>query len=353
MARTASFSVGKSAETGSEDAAAALQHLICGKMFTSALYAAADLGIADLLREGPRGVADLADTCRADKRSLERLMRLLVALEVFEEVSPAVYRLAAAGQYLRSDVKGSLRATALVGGSPWMWLPWGELLFSVCTGEAGFDRAFGQGLLPYLKEHPEEGEAFNEFMGVVTRDNADSVVAAYDFAGIRNLVDVGGGRGILISAILAANPDMNGTLFDQPQVVGQATDEMRRAGLAHRCDVVGGDFFEAVPGDGDGYFLSHVLHDWDDERCLMILRSIRTQIGEQGRLLVLESVVPEMRVPLQVALIDLGMAVMSEGGYERTEAEYRALFSKADFELERVIPTSSRQNVSVLEVRPV
>ena len=339
------------AETGSEDALATLQLLLCGKMFTIALSVAARLEIADLLKEGPRGLGDLANACKADERSLERLMRLLVGLGAFEETRRRVYGLAPVGQFLRSDVQGSLRAMAVARGSPWMWLPWGELLFSVRTGEAAFDHVFGQGLFPHLREHPQESADFDAYMGALTRNHADSVVAAYDFSSIKKIVDVAGGRGHLISAILAANPHMGGTLFDQSQVVPQAMEQIRGAGLADRCDVVGGDFFESVPAGGDGYVLSHILHDWDDERCVMILRSIRTQIGDQGSLLVVEAVVPEENVPLPVALIDLMMLVMS-GGYERTESEYRALFGRAKFRLERVIPTSSRQNVCILEARP-
>lgn len=337
-------------EAGKEGSPAALLRLIGGLGVTSALYVAAQLGIADALTEGPREVGELARACGADERSLQRLMRLLVAVDVFEEID-GVFGLGPLGHHLREGVPGSLRAAALAIGSPWMMLPWTELLRSVRTGAPAFDRLFGKQLFEYLSEHPEESGIFDAFMGDITRSSAERVVGAYDFSGLTRVVDVGGGQGNLISTILLAAPHVEGILFDQPRVLGRGKEELGKAGLTDRCEVVGGDFFTSVPAGGDGYILSRVLHDWDDERCGRILRNIRAEIPRHGRLLILESLVTDERIPLLVAMVDLRMLVMTGGGYERSEAEYRALLNRAGFELERIIPTWASQYL--FEARPV
>jgi len=303
---------------------------------------AAELGIADRLAEHSKAAGDLAGEIGASEGSLSRLLRVLVELRVLTPAGDGRFELTEMGQFLRSDTPGSLRPWALMEGSPWMWAAWGELRHSVKTGEPAVDRALGQSLYEYLRERPEEERVFNGGMAAVAEGVTHAAVLdAYDFSGIGSLVDVGGGRGALLSAILSANPNLRGLVFDRPSVVQEARSHLEAAGLGDRCRVVGGDFFDSVPGGGDAYVISMVLNDWDDESVRAILSNCRTAVPGHARLLIVE-VLDDPSA--SVGTLDLVLLVITPGRL-RTEAEWAVLLADSGFRLARAIPTRSSQRI--------
>jgi hypothetical protein len=225
-------------------------------------------------------------------------------------------------------------------GSPWIWHAWSQLLEGVRTGQTAFDLVHGVPLFTYLEQHPEAAAVFNQYMGERGDNRHTAFAAAYDFSGMHLVVDVGGGHGAALSAILQANPALRGLLFDLPQIAAGAKEHLVAAGVADRCDTVGGDFFAAVPAGGDAYLLSGILHDWDDERALQILRNCRRAMAGHGKLLVQALLMPEGNAPSLAKLVDVIMLTLT-GGQQRTETEYRALYARAGFHLTHVVPTPS------------
>jgi hypothetical protein len=329
-------------------AAAALRRLIVGYRLSQALHVAAELGIADLLVDGPRSVGDLARATGARPAALHRLLRLLASEGVFAESQPGHYRLTPLAEPLRSDAPDSLRQRAIFDGRE-NWQAWGHLLHSVTTGGPAFDHALGAPFFDYLEAHADAGARFDALMAEQTTAWAAAILASYDFSGIRRLVDVGGGNGALLTAVLRSYPALSGVLVDLPHVIERAIPRLRAAGVADRCEVVVGDFFEGVPAGGDAYLLKHILHDWDDERCLTILRNCRAALPPDGRLLVVELITATDDRPDYGKYLDLNMLVLLTGR-ERTRAEYAALFEAADFRLTGVRATPS--DVSILEALP-
>jgi hypothetical protein len=252
---------------------AALLQIITGYWASQAVAAAAQLGIADFLKDEPKSSEDLAPVVGADARALYRLLRALTSLGVCVEDEQHRFSLTPRGACLQSDVPGSLRAVAICFGSEAFVRAWSHLSYSVQTGQPAFDHAFGMGLFAYLGQHPELRQPYNEAMTGLTRQRAAAVVAAYDFSGLGKVVDVGGGQGELLSAVLKANPTVRGVLFDLPTTIEGAKPAIAAAGLAGRCDLVAGDFFAAVPSGGDAYVLSAVIHDWADEQAVAILQN--------------------------------------------------------------------------------
>jgi hypothetical protein len=253
-------------------------------------------------------------------------------------------------EYLRSDAKGSLRAMAIMNCEEWTWLPWGNLLKSVKFGESSFEHFYGISLFEFFKDHPEAGAIFDEAMTGFSEQTGPAVAAAYDFSGINVVVDVGGGEGALVAAILKGHPALRGILFDQPEAVERARGRLAAEGLTERCQIVAGSFFESVPGDGQAYILSHIIHDWDEPRATTILQNCHTAMGSKGRLLLVENVIPPGNTPYFGKLLDLEMLTMA-AGRERTEAEYRDLFATSGFKLTRIVPTATPN--SVIEGVPV
>jgi hypothetical protein len=314
-----------------------LVNIARGYRAAQALCVVARLGIADLLSDGPKPSEVLAQATGTHAPSLYRLLRAVASLGVFAEDEQGRFQLTPLAEPLRSDVPGSVRTLVSFFGEPYFWEAWGDLQYSVRTGKAAFDHVYGMGLYAYLAERPEVAAAFDAGMMAGTREIP--LVDAYDFAGVSSVVDVGGGLGTLVAAVLRAHPALRGVLFDQPQVVAGAHAYLEAEGVADRCQVIGGDFFAEVPGGGDAYLLSDVLHNWDDEHAIAILANCRRAMHPNGRLLVVEKVMPAGNVPSTTALIDLSSLVMT-GGCERTEAQHRANFSAAGFTLTRIIPTS-------------
>lgn len=316
----------------------ALLQLASGSWIGQAVHVAAKLGIADLLEDGPKSPATLAEATGAHAGTLHRLLRALASLGVFAEDADGRFALTSLAEGLRTNAPGSLRAYAIMMGEDWHWRAWGGLLNSVRTGQPAFEHVFGCPMFSYFGEHPEAARVFDAAMTSRTGQETAAVIAAYEWPASATIVDVGGGQGALLAAILARNPDVHGVLFDMPHVIAVARGLIEEAGLADRCELAAGDFFERVPAGGDLYLLKRVVHDWDDERASAILRSCRAAMGDRSRLLVIEHVLPPGNAPSWGKLLDLQMLVLTPGGRERDEAGFRALLASTGLRLERIIP---------------
>lgn len=323
---------------------AAMLQMISGFWISRAIYIAAKLGLADHLCDGHKTADDLAAATGTHAPSLYRVLRALASVGVFTEDEKRGFALTPLAETLRTDVPGSLRAFATVELGEEHYPAWGELLHSVKTGEIAFDRAFGMPVWKFFEQNPDNAKTFNDAMTGLTSSVNDAVLSSYDFSSIGRIVDIGGGHGSLIVAILKANPEMRGVLFDAPPVIEGSRDRIRDEGLAERCETVAGDFFASVPGGCDAYILKWIIHDWDDERSVAILKNCHRAMAENGRLLLVEAVVPQSSEPHFSKFIDLNMLVMT-GGRERTEDEYRTLFEAAGFRLTRIIPTESPMSI--------
>jgi hypothetical protein len=310
------------------------------------LHAAAKFGLADHLADGPKSAQDLAGPTKTHAPSLHRLMRTLASLGVLTEDAQHRFRLTPLGEALKTGAPGSARATLLTFGGDFFWRALEYFPYSVETGKTGFEKAMGQPIFDWLGQHPEKASLFSETMvGFHGREPA-AVAEAYDFAGVNVLVDVGGATGNMITTILARHPNIRGVLFDLPQVEKDARDFIQSRGLTDRIMVQAGSFFDTAPAGGDAYLLSHIIHDWSEDQCITILLNCRKAMKPDGRLLIVEMVLPSGDTPHPGKLLDMIMLAIP-GGQERTEEEYRTLLSKAGFRLTRVVPTASA--VSVIE----
>jgi hypothetical protein len=317
----------------------ALQQLIQGFQVTQCIYVAARLGIADLLKDGPRTSEELAQATGTHAPALYRVLRLLAAVDLLTEGEAHFFALTPLGTYLQTGVPGSMRDTVLLYANKPVWQVWGNLLHSVETGEPSFQHVLGLSLFEYNKQHPEHATLFNNMMTEWTASVAPTVAAAYDFSAAQTLVDVGGGHGQMLASILQAHPTLHGVLFDLPYVVKGAPPLLEAAGVASRCEVIGGDAFTAVPAGYETYLLSRVIHDWNDERSIALLTRCHQAMQPQGKVLLVERVILTGGSPQVLVLeSDVQMLVLSYGGRERTDAEYRALLSAAGFEVTQLIP---------------
>jgi hypothetical protein len=323
--------------------------MLHGYQVSQALYVAATLGIADLLVGGPRSAEELAERVGAHGPTLYRLLRLLASLGVFAEDDAGRFGLTPLAECLRSDAPGSQRDWALMVCGPSFWSSWGDLLTSVRTGEVAFPRVHGMDRWDYLARHPTESAVFDAALSANTALESEAVATGYDFSAFSVVADVGGGVGGFLATLLAAHPSMRGILFDRPHVVVGASDVLTRAGVADRCEIVGGDFFAAVPTGADAYVLKCVIHDWDDEQAVAILRACRSAIPDRAKLLLVERVIRPGDVPDSTKFMDLLMLVMN-GGCERTADDFGGLLATAGFRLAAVTPTASA--LSVIEGTP-
>jgi hypothetical protein len=324
-----------------------MNRMLTGYWISQALYVAAKLGLADLLTSGPRSADDLAQATKTDAPSLYRLLRALASVGVFADDGSHRFSLTPLAECLRSDVPGSQRALAIMSGEE-HYRSWGDVLYSVQTGKPAFDKLYGMPVFEFLSKNPEQATVFDAAMvGVHGRETA-AMTDAYDLSGVAVLADIGGGNGSLLTTVLQKYPTMRGMLYDLPGVTERARANLRAAGLADRCQVIGGNFFASVPGGADAYLMRHIIHDWDDDRASMILRNIHRALGKEGRLLVVEGVIPPGNDASFGKLLDLTMLVIP-GGKERTEEEYRKLYEACGFRLTRIVPT--RAEVSVIEGR--
>jgi SAM-dependent methyltransferase len=314
--------------------------LITGYWVSQAVGVAAQLGVADTLADGPRPVAEIAVGVDADERALYRVLRLLTSLGVFTEGPPATFGLTPLGDTLRSDSAGSVRNFAITETAPGHWLPWGRLVESVRTGEPMARLALGMDLFEWYANNPEEAAWFSAAMGNLAALAAGELTRLYDFSAVGTVADVGGAHGVLVRTVLRANPQVRGILFDLPHVIAGAADAFAADGLADRCRLVSGSFFEAVPAGADLHLLKQILHDWNDEQATLLLRNCHRALAPGGKILVLEMVVPSDNRPSPAQAMDLNMLVVM-GGRERTQSEFERLFDSAGFRLERILATHS------------
>jgi hypothetical protein len=315
---------------------------------SQAIYVAAKLGVAEVLSEGPRSDDEIARATGTNSKSLARLTRALVALDVLAVDDDGRFRLTGIGAPLQSGVPGSMRSMILTLGEE-HYQAWGKLIDSIKTDKPAFDGVYQRPLFEYLAQNSAAAQIFNEAMTDMTSQVALAVVLAYDFSQSRVVADIGGGHGVLLDTILGSNPSMTGILFDSEQVIEDAARHIATNGVGVRRRSIGGDFFESVPEGADVYILKNVLHDWSDDRAVLILKNCRCAMGPQARLLVIEVTLPVLDDPAFGNLLDLNMLVMS-GGRERRNDEYARLLEESGFRLTQAIPT--RALVSILEAVP-
>lgn len=328
----------------------AMTRMIYGFMLSQAIYVAAQLGLADLMKDGPRSSDEMACLTYSDAPSLYRVLRALGAVGVFEEVEPKVFALTSMGETLRTDAEGSLRPLAVCMGGQCNWQAWGDILHSIKTGESAFEHVFGTGFFQHLERHPDNAKMFLESMNCCSTLYNEAVVAAYDFSRFKKIIDIGGGQGKLITAILKANPETRGALFDTPNQTPGARRLFEQERISDRCEALTGDFLESLPEGGDAYLLKHIIHDWDDQRAVEILKNCRRSMSPQARLLLVEEIVTDAPEFAPAKVLDIQQLLMP-GGRERTEEEYRKLLEAAGFELTAVIQTQS--SLSIIESKPV
>jgi hypothetical protein len=326
-------------------AAVQVIQMLAGRSVSQAISVAAELGIADVLKDAAMHVDELAAATSTHAPSLYRLLRALASVGIFAETENRQFRVTPLAACLRGDAPDSIRNLARWYGVPLILHSWDELLHSVKTGETGVKQALGvTDLFSYMSEHPEQAQIFHDCMSEISRKNAPGIVGAYDFGRFRKIVDVGGSHGLLLSAILQRYPGPQGVVFDLSRVVEGTRRAIAADGLTERCEAVSGNFFEYVPAGADAYVLKQVIHDWDDAPAVAILRNIRQAIPPGGRLLLIEFVIPPANEPSLSKFFDLGMLVVT-GGRERNEIEYRDLFAAAGFTLIAIHPTASPQCV--------
>lgn len=312
------------------------------KLWSSrAVWAAAKLGLADLMAVGPQSAAALAEATGAHAPSVYRLMRALCGLGVFHEDEQGRFSLTPVSQLMRTDSPQTMRSTLISELGEVHYPAWGGIMHSLRTGQRAFDHVFGADVWTYFQEHKEVGETFHQNMMNLTRALDQAILGAYDFSPFTKVLDVGGGHGGLVSAILRKHPTVRGVVFDVPNVAAGAKEFLASANLADRCDVTSGDFFQAIPVTGaDACTMKFILHDWTDEQSLTILRNLHRALPAGATLLLLETVIPQRNEHSFGNFMDLNMLVMT-GGRERTADEYRQLLKQAGFEFQRVVPTES------------
>jgi len=321
--------------------------MMAGSFVAQAISAAAEFGIADLLVHGPRTTGEVAAAVQVDESRLHRLLRFLASLDVFQE-GPHGWSLTPLAELLRSDVPGSVRAGARMMGR--VAPATTRLTDNLRTGTCAYSLAFGKPIFEDLSEKPEDAAIFDAAMKSFHGGETDAVLNAYSLDGVSVLADIGCGSGEVMAATLGRYPEMRGLLFDQAHVMARTQPNMERAGVADRCEMQTGNFFDAVPAGADAYAMRHIIHDWQDDQCIRILGNIRKVIPASGRLLIIETVVPPGNGPSPSKLFDMIMMVLPDG-LERTEAQFHALLEASGFALTEITPTQSP--VSVIEARPV
>jgi C-methyltransferase len=330
-------------------APAAIMEMIIATWTSQAVTVAAQLGIADALADGPLTIDQLAERVDADADALHRLLRALIGRGVFCRRRDGRFELNSLADTLRSDAPVSMHSAARFYGSQEQRERWTLLADSVRTGTSVVPGLRGKSSFEYFANNPELSELFNQTMTSVSQMTDATVVAAYDFSVYPTIVDVGGGHGPLLAAILASAPASRGVLYDLPRVVADAPGVLRKQAVANRVSIVEGSFFDRVPGGGDAYLLKNVIHDWPDETALRILRNVRAAATQAATVLLVEFVIPRHNRDFPGKWVDLEM-LLNLGARERTEADYRDLLGEAGLSLTRIVQTASP--LSVIEARP-
>ena len=326
---------------------------LTGSWMTQALYVAAKLGIADLLKNGPKTCEDLAAATSTQASSLHRLLRALATIEICNETEDGAFTLAPMGSFLLTDGASSLRSWTIWWGGH-LWPAWGNLLHSVRTGKSARKLLTGKDGFDHLESNAETAALFDRAMAELTALNSRDILRVYDFSGFKRITDIGGGYGEFLLFILRQHPGVKGVVFDLPRAVEGGRRHAKKAGLASRCEFLTGDFFESIPGGADAYLLKNVLHDWNDEKSRQILENCRRSMDKNARLLVIEQLLPEQRgistAHQAISQNDLTMLV-AHGAQERTEREYKALLKSAGFMITRTLQTGT--GICTIEAFPV
>lgn len=310
------------------------------------VFVAAKLNIADLLVNGPKSVAALAEATGCHAPSLYRLMRALASEGIFEETLPGTFAMTADATGLLSDAPGTMKYFVLAELGDF-YQPWGALLHSIRTGETAFDHYYKMDVWQYYSTHPEEARTFMQAMTRLTEYTDKAIVAAYDFSVFRSMVDVGGGNGSLLMSIARSAPDLKGIVFDAPYVVEKTREAIEAAGMSGQCTASGGDFFEEVPAGSDAYIMKYILHDWHDEDAIRLLRTCHKAMKKGSKLLAVDAVIPPGNKPHPGKFMDINM-IVATGGRERTAAEFSQLFQSAGLRFNRVIDLAL-PDISIVE----
>ena len=324
-----------------------MMQMIMGFWTSCCLYTAAKLNIADHLKEKPQTANQLAETTHSDAASLYRVLRALSSAGVFNENDQHQFALTPLGETLQSDVKGSMKAMTIAQLGD-HFNAWGNLMYSIKTGNTAFDNIEGMSIWKYYETHPDEGVNFMKAMTGVTNAVIMNVLPFYDFSNFKTIVDIGGGNGALLMAVLNKAPQAKGIVFDEEYVVSETGKELLAKDFSERCSVQAGSFFDFLPRNADVYLMKMVLHDWNDEQCLQILNNCNKAMRPDSKLLVIEAVIPEGNDPHPGKFMDINMMAMT-GGRERTQKEFIALFAQAGLKLSRIISTQSPM-FSIIEV---
>ncbi len=317
----------------------AMMQLLFGKQIAFSLSGVARLGVADHMDGMARPVEEIAAKAKAHAPSLYRVMRMLASFGVFREEPPRRFALTPIGELLKSNAPGSMRYNAMMLGEEFSVRAYEHITTCLRNGTNGVSEAYGKPIWEVLAERPKQSETFQNTMTASSALAAQAIVEAYDFSGISRLADIGGGHGLLLASILRANPGLQGVLFDRPEVIASVPRE-QFAGCEDRIALEAGSFFERVPDGCDAYLMKYIVHDWSDEHCRTILSRMREKLPANGRVLLCEMVVTEVAGPTPAKLLDIEMMMMTEGGKERSEDEFVALFVTSGLRLNRVAPTS-------------
>lgn len=321
-----------------------LSQMLWGGLVQQCVCVAAKLGIPDLLAAKPQTAAELAEQTETHSSALYRVLRLLTSVGVFGGNADEEFSLTPLSEMLRSDVPHSMHDFAIMLGDHWTWDAWGALEYSIKTGEVAHEKVQGMSSFEFFQKDEAAGRVFNRAMTNLSQTVVPAIVAAYDFSALDKLVDIAGGHGFLLAGILKANPHLQGVLFDLPYVIESAGELLEKEAVKDRVELVSGDFFESVTPGADAYLMKHIIHDWDDEKSVKILKNIHSAMNDGGKVLIVEMVVPETSEPSPSKILDIQMLLM-ESGKERTAEEYRKLLAESGFHLTQIFPTRSPYSI--------
>lgn len=300
-----------------------------------AIEIAANLNIAEHLKDGPQKIEKLAALTDSDASALYRVLRALAGEGIFKELPGRVFKNTRLSKAI-SGQKESIKYFAMHHIGETNWQLTGDMHYCVRTGKNAFDHKFSTSPFEYLEKHPEENTIFNKAMTETAELSGSIMVDSYPFGQYKTIVDIGGGQGLLLAQILIENPDSVGVLVDQPHVVNTAMVNLKRNKIEDRCTIVPGSFFEKIPGNGDLYIMKNILHDWDDEVSVRILKNICNYMPEHSRLLIIETIIKADNKPSFGKFIDLQMLIGTQGGKERTREEFGVLLNDSGFRLNRI-----------------
>lgn len=325
-----------------------LKEIVYGFSISQGLYCVAVLGLADYLQDGPKTYEEIAAFAHADPGAIKRILRLLAQKGIFREDEQGRFLLTFMGEFLRTDAKESMRTEILHMLHPSSWTPWGDLLYSLKTGRAAFPKCFGTNVWEYRAQHRDVSTVFDDMTTTMSQREAEIVCQNLDMENCREIIDIGGGKGGLIAAILSRKKNLRGVLFEQSHVLTGAQELLHAAGVQDRCRIMSGDFFSSVPPGGDVYLLKSIIHNWDDEAAIAILKNCRQAMTPKARIALIESIISPQE-PFRY-LMDIHMLVI-HGGKERTPEEFKILFDVSGFRLRHIV--TDKSGISLIEGIPV